>query len=424
MDDWKQKFAVPKRLLGYQKCIWEETLEIQPNQIDIWKGCPDFVPSKAIIEALTEVSTNGNALLHQYTRGCGHPRLVSALSKLYSTLTNREIDPNNDVLVTVGVHGAIYNTIFGNITNGDEVIIIEPFSDYYDATVRSAGGVPVFVPLRLKENLKNASSDEWVLDPLELASAFNGKTKIIILDTPNVHLGKVYTRAELEEISNLCKKWNVLCVAIEADEFLVHDSETKYARLATLPDMQQRTISIGSSDSTFFLKGWKVGWAYGPSHLIKNSQISHLNSVYVCTTGLQEALAIVIEKEMQLLDSEIGYFKTVVRDLAIKKKILNTMLYSTGMNIILPKSGVFMVAEWTPLEHKIISNLKMELPNNFDFVKWFLSNSGIQVVPLSMFFSDSHAPIAKKMVRFCFNKKHETLLKAKDMIEAFAVKLN
>lgn len=424
MADWKQKFDMSKRFQGGSKCKWEETLEIGSSKVDIWKGCPDFAPSKDIIKALTDICASENALLHQYTRGCGHSRLVTVLSKLYSALTQHEISPDSDMLISAGVYGAIYSTIFGNITNGDEVIIIEPFSDYYDFLVSMAGGVSVFVPLRLKSNSNNENSKNWAVDSGELESAFNSKTKIIIIDTPNAHLGKVYTKNELQEISNLCKKWNVLCVAIEADEFLVDESGNPFTRLNTLPDMRQRTISIGSSDTTFFLKGWKLAWSYGHTHMIKNLQISHSNSVYVCSTVLQEALAIVMEKELQLLNEDDSYFTTIIKDLHYKKQIMFDMLNSCGFKPIPSDSGIFMIADWTLLEPKIKSKLGMVLPNDFDFVKWFLENSGIQTVPLSMFFSDSHASIAKKMVRFCFNKRFETLLKAKALFEEFNNKLN
>lgn len=75
-------------------------------------------------------------------------RLVRALSNLYSQLINRKIDPVNEILVTVGAYEALYCAIQSNIEEGDEAIIIEPFYDCYEPIVRTAGGVPRFIPLR------------------------------------------------------------------------------------------------------------------------------------------------------------------------------------------------------------------------------------------------------------------------------------
>ena len=102
----------------------------------------------------------------------------------------------------------------------------------------------------------------------------NSKTKAIIFNNPNNPLGKVFQREEIEEIANLCKKHNVLVISDDVYEHMVFEGN-EMIRIATLPDMYERTITIGSAGKTFSVTGWKLGWALGPEHLLQNCQVEH-----------------------------------------------------------------------------------------------------------------------------------------------------
>ena len=174
------------------------------NPCNLGIGMPDFdAYPKSIIDALNDITVNGDYSLHQYSRGPvysfassythfdfnqGHPRLVNVLAKLYSMLLNQDVKPYDDVLVTLGAYEAIYVSVFGLINPGDEVIIIEPHYDCYVPIVRVAGGVPVFTALRREQNNGNS---QWKLDFEELESKFTDKTRLIIVNTPHNPLGKV-----------------------------------------------------------------------------------------------------------------------------------------------------------------------------------------------------------------------------------------
>ncbi|GFR10602.1 kynurenine--oxoglutarate transaminase 3 [Trichonephila clavata] len=285
-----------KRLGGMKESVWVEFIQLALDYkpVNLGQGFPDFAAPDHVSKALSQAAVSPNVLLNQYTRGFGHPRLVNALSKLYTQLIGRPLDAKKEFLVTAGAYEALYCTLLGLVNPGEEVIIIEPFFDCYEPMTQMAGGKPVFIPLRPKKTGTGVSSNDWVLDPVELASKFNKNTKLIIINTPHNPLGKVFTRDELTMIGDLCKKHDVIAVMDEVYEWIVYKGH-EHIRMATLPGMWERTITIGSAGKTFSVTGWKIGWAYGPQHLLQSLQLLHQNCVYTCPTPIQEAVAIGFE---------------------------------------------------------------------------------------------------------------------------------
>ena len=149
-----------------------------------------------------------------------------------------------------------------------------------------------------------------------MTSKFTDRTKAIIVNTPNNPLGKVFAQKELEFIGQLCIKFDALCIMDEVYEWLVYEPYRHFRMgkiqnfllsfllvffsncylhfsthfIASLPHMWDRTITICSAGKTFSVTGWKLGWAYGPSHLMRNLFVAHQNALYTCVTPTQVAL--------------------------------------------------------------------------------------------------------------------------------------
>ncbi|XP_056647588.1 kynurenine aminotransferase-like isoform X2 [Diorhabda sublineata] len=419
MSEVDEKFVIPLKYAGSEPSVWTEYIQmaIDYKPLNLGQGFPDYPPPKYIMDTLAKVSNESDYMLHQYTRGFGHPRLVRALSKLYSKLIGREINEKTEILTTSGAYEALFSTISGHTDVGDEVIIIEPFFDCYEAMVKYAGGVPRFIPLRLKAvSGRIPTSEDWVLDKEELKSLFNKKTKIIILNTPNNPLGKVYSLEELTFIADLCKKWNVLCISDEVYEWLVYKPH-KHIRMATLPDMWKRTVTIGSAGKTFSVTGWKVGWAYCPENLMRNIQMVHQNTVYTGVTPIQEAVAIAFETEMDRLGKEDCFFVSLAKDLESKRDYMANVLSEVGMKPTIPDGGYFMLADWSALESKVDVSSESDQYKDYRFTKWMTKKVGLQGIPPTVFYSTPNKHLAENFVRFCFIKKHETLKQAEDILK-------
>lgn len=415
-----EKHAYANRLRGTEKNVWVEftKLAAEPGVLNLGQGFPDFKAPEHVVQSLQKAITSDNQFIHQYTRPFGHPKLVNALSMLYAPLLKRDIDPMTEVLVSVGAYGSLFCTMQGMVNPGDEVIIIEPYFDCYEPMVRTAGGTPVFVPLRPSKTGVISSSADWKLDPAELESKFNSKTKLIIINTPNNPLGKVFTVPELEMIADLCKKYDVVCIADEVYEWMTYPGH-KHFKIATLPGMWERTVTIGSAGKTFSVTGWKLGWSIAPEKLLLGPKLVHQNCVYTCPTPIQEAVAEGLELEMARRSSPDCYLTSLALELLPKRDQLAQVLESLGMHPVVPEGGYFMLADISQMKADLPEEGKHE-PKDFRFVKWMIKNKKLAGIPPSAFYCAEHKNMGENYIRFCFIKEDTTLAKAGEILRKWA----
>lgn len=411
-------FSGAQRVQSLQnESIWVELSQLSANRkiVNLGFGCPDFAAPAQLTEALSKAALSDQIALNQYSRGYGHRRLVDALSKVFSREINYQLDPLSEIIVTIGADEALFCAIFGHINPGDEVIVFEPFFDCYEGHTKMAGGVPVFVPLKIKDSQSGiASSNQWYLDIAQLESSVTERTKMIVCNTPHNPTGKVFTLEELKAIAEIAIKHNLIVLMDEVYERLVYPG-AKHIRMASFENMRDRTITVGSAGKTFSVTGWKIGWAYGAKELILPMKKVHDMSICSCPTPLQEAVAVAFETELKKMQNgEKTYWDELLEYLNENRCKLAQIVSATGLTPCIPESGYFMLVDVTKLKGKLQLDCELKKENfDHEVTLWLLKSKALQVVPLTSFLSSNHKKSCGDFIRLCFIKDRGTINSSK-----------
>ena len=354
-------------------------LAVQHQAINLGQGFPDFAGPDFVKEAAARaIHANQN----QYAPSHGTPRLRAAIAADWNTRFGGDINPDSDVTVTTGATEALFISMLAFLNPGDEVIFFEPFYDAYVPQVVMAGGVVKVVRLH---------PPDWHFTLDELRAAFSSRTKMLLLNTPHNPTGKVFTRAETEQIAALCQEHDVLVIADEVYDRILFDSH-EHIPIATLPGMWERTLTLNSTGKTFSMTGWKIGYAVGPAHLNAAIRIVHQFNVFATATPFQDAMAEALETAGQR-----GYYAELADSYAQRRDRLRAVLADCGLPPLDCQGSYFLLSD--------IGDLGFE--SDVDFCRSLVLNQGVAAIPPSAFYLDpASAPL---QARFCFAKEFDTI---------------
>ncbi|HYN14712.1 MAG TPA: aminotransferase class I/II-fold pyridoxal phosphate-dependent enzyme [Terriglobales bacterium] len=223
------------------------------DAINLAQGFPDF-PAPAEIKRAAQQAIAAD--INQYAITWGARPLRHAIAAKIRKWQGLEIDPEAEITVCCGSTEAMIASLLAITNAGDEIVVFEPFYENYGPDAILSGARPRFVTLHPPADPEG----EWCFDERELRSAFGPRTKAIILNTPNNPTGKVFTRAELEFIRELCVEFGALAITDEIYEHILYDG-ARHISIAALDGMRERTITINGMSKTYSVTGWRVGWA-------------------------------------------------------------------------------------------------------------------------------------------------------------------
>lgn len=220
-------------------------------------GEPNFPTPDFVVEAASAATFDPKN--HKYSPAKGLPDLREAIAAKALADSGIIVDPNN-ILVTNGGKQAVYQAFAALVDPGDEVILPAPYWTTYPEAIALAGGIPV-------EVFAGADQD-YRVSVSQLEAARTPATKVLLLCSPSNPTGAVYSASELREIGQWALEHGIWIISDEIYEHLTYGVKNSYI-LAVNPELADQTVILNGVAKTYAMTGWRVGWMYGPSDVIK-----------------------------------------------------------------------------------------------------------------------------------------------------------
>jgi len=352
------------------------------DAINLAQGFPDFAAPEEIKRAAQQAIA---ADINQYAITWGAQNLREAIARNVKVSQGLEIDPESEITVCCGSTEAMIAALLAVTDAGDEIVIFEPFYENYGPDAILSGARPRFVRLRPPEDPEG----EWTFDERELRRAFGARTKAIVLNTPNNPTGKVFTRAELELIRDLCHEHKALAITDEIYEHILYDGVT-HLSMARIEGMRDRTITINGMSKTYSVTGWRVGWAIAPAPISGAIRKVHDFLTVGAPAPLQEAGA-------AALDLPRTYYAGLAEGYRARRDRLLPALRQAGFKAYVPRGAYYVMTDIRGFG----------FADDISFASHLVRDIGVAVVPGSSFYSDPGD--GRDQVRFAFCKRDRTL---------------
>ena len=364
-------------------------LAAEHEAVNLGQGFPEGLEPPFLVDAAARAMAQGP---HQYPPMLGLPALRQAVAEHDKRFYGLDLDWQSEVMVTSGATEALADCLFGLISPGDEVVVLEPFYDSYLPIIRRAGGTPKIVRL---------NPPDWALPRAALAAAFGPKTSLMILNSPMNPAGKIFGREDLAFIADLLARHDAIAICDEVYEHLTYGGRT-HIPLMTLPGMRGRALRIGSAGKTFSVTGWKVGYVAGEAELLKPVIKAHQFLTFTTPPALQRAVA-------EGLATGDEYYGSLIADLERRRDFLDAGLRRLGFEVLPCEGSYFLSADIRPLGFS----------DDAEFCRLLTIEAGVAAVPVSAFY-EIDPP--RHYARFCFAKLDETLEEAVRRLETYFVR--
>ncbi len=359
-------------------------ISMECGAINLSQGFPDFDPPQFIMDALKNVATAGP---HQYSPTWGAYNYRAAVAKKVGAFMGIQLDPDKNVIGTIGSTEAMMATMMAISNPGDKIVIFSPYFENYAAQSLFNSMEPIFVPL---------NPPSFTFDANRLEEAFKDpKTKAMLLCNPSNPSGRVFTKDELQVIADLAIKYDVIVITDEVYEHIIFEPH-KHTYIASLPGMWERTICCSSLSKTYSITGWRLGYIVACEELMDRCKKIHDFLTVCAPSPLQEAIVAGLEAPM-------SYYKELQDHYTHMRDIFVGGLRDLGWKFTEPEGSYFMMVDISEFQKG---------KTDIEFCEELAYKVGVAAVPGSSFFKED----VNHLARFHFAKKDETLYEALDRL--------
>ena len=350
------------------------------NAINLSQGFPNFPVDKRLIAIFARLASEN---VHQYSPMSGYPPLLEKIAKLTQQSYRRIVNNKSEILITAGATEGIFAAIQALVNPNEEVIILDPSYDCYEAPILLSNAKPIRVAL----------NDDFTPNWENINAATNENTKLIIINNPHNPTGKTWTSADFDQLEKLVDSFsNLIVFSDEVYEYITF--EQPHISIHNRQKLWNRSITVSSFGKSFHITGWKIGYVIAPEHLMKEIKKVHQFLVFSVNSISQVA----ISEYLDIVDVySLGNFYKQKRD------FFRNLLKETKLQLLPCEGTYFQVASY--------ANISSE--DDFTFTKRLVTEFGVAAIPISPFYADGRDT---KCIRFCFAKDDATLIRAAERL--------
>ncbi len=353
--------------------------------LNLSQGFPDFEGSSELHALVGRYIQEGN---NQYAPMQGALTLRQAIADKTKKLYGVDYNVENEITVTAGATQAIFTAITACISKDDEVIVFGPAYDCYEPAIQLCGGITKFI---------NLEAPDYKLPLDKLVGQISHRTKMLIINSPHNPTGAVLTHEDMLQLQTILKDTNIIVISDEVYEHIIFDG-ANHRSIVSYPELAKRAFVISSFGKTYHITGWKIGYCIAPRTLRKEFQKVHQFNVFSCNHPVQLALAEFMQKEDEYTGLLAMYQKK--RDVFIKG------LHGSKFKFVPTTGTYFQLLDYSQID---------SIPD-IEMAEKLVKDYGIAAIPISVFYKNP--PEEDRMLRFCFAKGEETLLRACEILKS------